>query len=141
MSYEYKQVETSNHAIREIANLLRLVFPKTKKYSEAFINWQYANNPNGKVCGCNAYENGQLVAHYAVIPIFANVFGKLEKGFLSLNTATHPNHQGKKLFTTLADMTYKSAAAEGGGFVIVVVVIINICRCGRRLHLHFLQDF
>ncbi len=120
MSYEYKPVETSEKAIQEIAELLRLVFPKTKKYSDTFINWQYVKNPNGKVRGYNAYENGQLVAHYAMIPIVADVFGKHEKGFLSLNTATHPNHQGKKLFTTLAEMTYKLAAAEGGGFVVGV---------------------
>lgn len=120
MSYEYKPVETSDKAIQEIAELLRHVFPKAKKYSDEFIKWQYLKNPDGKVRGFNAYENGQLVAHYAMIPIVADVFGKSEKGFLSLNTATHPNHQGKKLFTTLADMTYKFAATDGGSFVIGV---------------------
>ena len=120
MSYEYKPVETSDQAIKEIAELLRLVFPKTKKYSDAFIKWQYVKNPDGKVRGYNAYENGQLAAHYAMIPIVADVFGKRERGFLSLNTATHPNHQGKKLFTTLAEMTYKAAVAEKGSFVVGV---------------------
>ena len=39
---------------------------------------------------------------------------------MSLNTATHPQHQGKKLFTTLAEMSYKTAVEQGYGFVIGV---------------------
>ena len=120
MSYEYIPIVTDDKAIKEIAKFLRLVFPSAKKYSEKFIKWQYVENPNGKVRGFNAYENGQLVAHYAMIPIVANIFGKTERGLLSLNTATHPGHQGKKLFTTLAEMSYKAAAIEGYGFVVGV---------------------
>ncbi len=120
MSYEYTPIGTDEKAIKEIAKFLQLVFPFAKKYSERFIKWQYLENPNGKVRGFNAYENGQLVAHYAMIPIVANVFGKPERGLLSINTATHPNHQGKKLFTTLADMSYKAAAIEGYNFVVGV---------------------
>lgn len=120
MSYEFVPVGTDDKAIREIAGLLRLVFPKATKYSEAFIRWQYQNNPEGKVVGFNAYQNGILVSHYALIPFKAMLFGKEERGLLSVNTATHPDHQGKKLFTTLADLSYKSAIEKGYGFVVGV---------------------
>src|ERR1700746_2375930 len=120
MGYEFAAVKTDDASIREIAELLRIVFPGTKKYSDKFIQWQYRDNPDGKIIGFNAYENGKLVAHYAVMPMAAMIFGKEEKSLLSLNTATHPTHQGKKLFTTLAEMSYKAAAEQGYGFVIGV---------------------
>jgi predicted N-acetyltransferase YhbS len=120
MSYEFVPVSTDEKAIKEIARLLRAAFPISNKFTEAFIDWQYNKNPDGKVVGYNAYKNGVLVAHYAVIPLKAKLFGKDENGLLSLNTATHPNHQGKKLFTTLAELTYKLAVDKGYSFVIGV---------------------
>ncbi len=120
MSYEYIPIKADDKSIREVADLLRLVFPGAKKYSEAFIKWQYLKNPVGKVVGYNAYLNGQLAAHYAMIPMAAELFGQPEKGLLSLNTATRPGHEGKKLFSTLADLSYKAGAAEGYGFVVGV---------------------
>ncbi len=120
MSYEYVPIGTDDKAISEIAVLLRLVFPTTKKYSNAFIKWQYKNNPDGSVLGFNAYHNGVLAGHYAAIPISVRLFGKEEKGLLSLNTATHPDHQGNKLFTSLAQLTYQLASEKGYGFVIGV---------------------
>ncbi|MGZ4033245.1 MAG: GNAT family N-acetyltransferase [Bacteroidia bacterium] len=120
MDYEFAAVGTDDESIREIANLLRIAFPMSDKYSDKFIEWQYRDNPDGKIIGFNAYYNKMLVAHYAVMPMIAIVFGKEEKGLLSLNTATHPEHQGKKLFTTLAEMSYRSAAEQGYGFVVGV---------------------
>jgi GNAT superfamily N-acetyltransferase len=120
MSYEFLPISTDNKAIKEIVGLMRIVFPKANKYSEAFIEWQYKNNPEGKVVGYNAYKNGVLVAHYALIPFKAFLFGKEEGGLLSLNTATHPEHQGKKLFSTLADKSYQLAIEQGYAFVIGV---------------------
>ena len=46
--------------------------------------------------------------------------GKIELGLLSLNTATHPAHQGNRLFTTLAKKTYSKATELGYKFVIGV---------------------
>lgn len=120
MNYEFVPVNTDDRSIGEIAELMRITFPKTEKYSDRYIAWQYRDNPVGKVVGYNAYYEGKLAAHYALIPMKGILFSKEEKGLLSLNTATHPDHQGQKLFTTLAQMSYKAAAEQGYGFVIGV---------------------
>lgn len=120
MNYQFVPVSTDSKAIKEIAQLLRIVFPESNKYSDAFIEWQYKQNPDGEVVGYNAYENGEIVAHYALIPLKTKLFGNEEKGLLSLNTATHPNHRGKKLFTSLAELTYKLATEMEYSFVIGV---------------------
>lgn len=120
MSYEFIPVGTDDNAIKEVAALLRMVFPNAKKYSDTFIEWQYKQNPDGQVLGYNAYENGLLAAHYALIPLTAKLFGSNQKGLLSLNTATHPSHQGKKLFTSLAQLSYSLAKEKGYQFVVGV---------------------
>lgn len=118
--YEFRPIELGNTSIIEITALLASVFPETKKFSPEFIHWQYADNPIGKVVGFNAFVEDDLVAHYATIPVLWKINGKLKKGLLSLNTATHQNHRGKKLFTQLADKTYALAKELGYEFVIGV---------------------
>ena len=86
-----------------------------------YLKWQYFENPNGTVVSFNAFsEEGELAAHYATIPIYMLIDGEKVKGLLSLNTATHPNHQGNRLFTRLANETYKRGIEMGYKFVIGV---------------------
>ncbi|WP_109299837.1 GNAT family N-acetyltransferase [Aquimarina sp. AU474] len=120
MNYNFSPIQIDDAAIKEITDLLCVTFPKAKKYTEDFIRWQYAENPIHPMLGYNAYFDGELAAHYALMPIKAKIFGKEEKGLLSLNTATHPNHRGKKLFPTLASESYTLAAKLGFGFIIGV---------------------
>lgn len=120
MSYNFRPIQTDDISIKEITDLLRITFPKAKKYTEQFVRWQYVDNPIGPMIGYNAYLGDELAAHYALMPIKAMVFGKEEKGLLSLNTATHPEHRGKRLFPTLAAESYKAAAEQGFGFIIGV---------------------
>jgi hypothetical protein len=47
------------------------------------------------------------------VPARAWVEGKEVRVLLSLNTATHPDYQGKGLFTRLAAMTYEAGAQAG----------------------------
>lgn len=103
----------------EVAELLASVFPKAG-FSVAYLRWQYCENPDGLAAGFNAFEGDFLVAHYAAIPLSATIFGKIERGLLSLNTATRATHSGKGLFTKLAQATYADAREKGFGFVIGV---------------------
>lgn len=94
---------------------------KAIKLSSEFLKWQYLDNPNGKVVSFNAWaEDGEMAGHYATIPVKMMLGGKVEMGLLSLNTATHPKHQGKGLFTKLANATYDYAKENGYKFVIGV---------------------
>ncbi|MDY8138641.1 GNAT family N-acetyltransferase [Aquimarina sp. 2201CG5-10] len=120
MSYRFLPIQTDQTSIKQITNLLKVTFPNTEKYTEEFVAWQYVDNPIGKMVGYNAFLDDELAAHYALMPIKAKIFGKEEKGLLSLNTATHPDHRGKRLFTSLADKSYQLAADQGFGFVIGV---------------------
>lgn len=119
--YEFKFGEYNDDLLNKVVSLFSKSFYWTDKFSKEYLEWQYLKNPNGKVISFNAFtDDGYLAAHYAAIPIVMNLAGRDELGLLSLNTATHPDHQGKKLFTQLASMTYQYAQENGFKFVIGV---------------------
>lgn len=97
--------------------LFEKCFPTAHHLTETYLNWLYGANPEGAVVGFDAFEGDQLAAHYACVPASAIISGKRQRGLLSLNTATHPDFQGKGLFTKLATATYEHAAANGYSFV------------------------
>ena len=120
--YEIKRMSASTDEIEEVKKLLHLTFPnRVNKFTYEYLKWQYADNPRGQVLSFNAYaKNGELAAHYATIPIEMSIDGKRIPGLLSLNTATHPNHRGKRLFTILAQQTYDKGKDLGYKYVIGV---------------------
>lgn len=121
MEYRIEQVKTDEHSIREIQQLLQLVFEKNaSKFSLDYLKWQYLENPAGPVVGFNAYKDDVLAAHYETVPVFMNINGEKTLGLLSKDTATHPDHRGKHLFTVLAEQTYQYASENGYKFVIGV---------------------
>ena len=121
MDYRIEQVKADAAALTEILCLMHLSFAgHSEKFSPEYLKWQYADNPVGQIVGFNAYKGDVLAAHYVAMPIYMNIDGKKTLGLLSLNTATHPEHQGKRLFTTLANKTYEYAAENGYKFVIGV---------------------
>lgn len=121
MDYQIEQVKVDDNSLREIQSLLQLVFKEhADKFSFAYLRWQYAENPVGTIVGFNAYLDNVLAAHYVTMPIFMTINGQKTLGLLSLNTATHPDHRGKQLFSILAERTYRYAAENSYKFVIGV---------------------
>ncbi|MBL8001416.1 MAG: GNAT family N-acetyltransferase [Flavobacteriales bacterium] len=119
-AYDLRLLDLSPAGIAAITALLQRVFPEAQHFTEAVVRWEYVDNPDGPAVGFNAWMGDELAAHYVTIPLVARVNGMQEKGLLSLNTATAPEHQGKGLFTKLADSTYTYAAKHGYGFVVGV---------------------
>ena len=119
-NYEFRPVTSTPDRLKDYSQFLRLVFPKASHCTENYLKWQYQDNPEGKVVGWDALSCRKLAAHYVVIPFRALIQGQSTLGLLSLNTATHPEHQGKGLFTQLANKTFQSAAEAGYRFVVGV---------------------
>lgn len=119
--YRIEKVKVDDSSIREVTKLLNLCFPKSTDIETFdYVKWEYKENPVGEIVGFNAYREDVLAAHYVTMPIYMNINGKKTLGVLSLNTATHPDHRGKRLFTILANKTYQYAAENGYMFVIGV---------------------
>ena len=100
--------------LRRYATLFAACFPGAVKLRDlAYLRWLYVDNPLGPAVGFNAYDGDILAAHYICTRANIRFDGRDVPALLSLNTATHPDHQGKGLFTRLAEQTYAAAAAEG----------------------------
>lgn len=104
-------------SIRDYQLLFAKCFPSAHHLTEPYLNWLYGANPEGAVVGFDAFDDDKLIAHYACVPASATISGQQRRGLLSLNTATHPDYQGKGLFTKLATQTYEHAADNGYSFV------------------------
>jgi len=137
MSFDIRPFVLDDVEICSVNTLLNEVFPKAG-FTEALLQWQYTQNPEGQAVGFNAYaEDGKLVAHYATMPVTARLFGHEERGLLSLNTATHPSQTGKGLFTQLAKATYDRAATTGFGFVVGVANAVSTHGFVNKLDFQF----
>lgn len=117
---EIKRIETDEQSLAEISRFLSESFPKTTKFTKEFVRWQYAQNPLGQMEGFNAWLDGNIISHFAGLPIEMMMWGKKYKGLLCINVATNIHHRGKKLFTKLARQTIDYATANGFDFMIAV---------------------
>lgn len=105
--FEFVEADCSDESLQKYAKLFSVCFPSAKHLTPEYLRWLYRDNPCGQVVGMDAYVDRDLVAHYACIPSEIELRGTPAKSLLSLNTATHPDYQGKGLFTKLAAMTYE----------------------------------
>lgn len=109
----FSAIRFDEQALLDYQALFAACFPPSKKFEPDALRWLYVDNPDGCAVGFDAYEGEVLAAHYVCIPARAIVNGLARKVLLSLNTATHPAHQGKGLFTKLAEMTYTAGVEQG----------------------------
>ncbi len=132
--YLFVPIDISKEGLKKTASFLGVVFSKPSLFVADLLHWQYVLNPSGKAIGFNAFtQNGEIAAHYAVQPFTILLNGKEIKAALSLNTATGPRHQGKKLFTTLAELTYKKAAENGVELIVGVANSKSIHALEKKL--------
>ncbi len=118
--YEIKKIQFTDQDFNSLVELMAAAFPKATVYNRDYLMWQYTHNPDGFAIGYNAFYNNSLVAHYVVQPSKMNIDGNVVESVLSFNTATHPEHQGKGLFTKLANATYEECISLGKKLVVGV---------------------
>jgi hypothetical protein len=110
-------IQLDEEGIKRYSRQLKNWFPETplnsKRFEEASLVWQYIKNPEGCAIGFDAFDDGQLVAHYVCIPTIVMGSDGHLKALLSLNTATSPRYYGRGLFTKLALETFSVAKHLG----------------------------
>lgn len=97
----------------EILNLFHLAFKKP--LSKAFWEWRFKYNPFLKNPMINLMWDGNTMAgHYAVSASQIMYKGQSFLSSLSGTTMTHPNYEGKGIFTKLALSLYDRIAQDYG---------------------------
>lgn len=109
----FNPIRLDEATLARYGELFKACFPMTGKFTPRYLRWLYVDNPDGQAVGYDAWDGDKLAAHYVCIPARAWVEGEEVPVLLSLNTATHPDYQGKGLFTRLAGMSYEAGASQG----------------------------
>lgn len=95
----------------KILELFELAFKKN--LSTEFWNWRFKDNPFGKELMINLMWEGDVLAgHYAVSAIELSIEGITVSASLSGTTMTHPNFQGRGIFSDLANSLYERIYKE-----------------------------
>lgn len=83
--------------------------------NKEFVYHEYFNNPAGNALIELALDEEKMVlaGQYVVNPKLISVDGTVIPAILSLNTLTREAYRGQKIFTSLAESTYKRAEQEG----------------------------
>ena len=110
---EFKPIRFETECMEKYARLFEQCFPANGKFNQEYLRWLYVANPLGCAIGFDAWNGNEIAAHYVTVPMEVEIEGRQERVLLSLNTATHPNYQGRGLFTKLAELTYEAAASHG----------------------------
>jgi GNAT superfamily N-acetyltransferase len=100
--------------------LMGLGFPGAHKFSRAFLQWQYYDNPAGAPLGCNIDDGERLIGHLMGIPLNVRLHGQPAVVTLIMNVATHPDYRGRGLFLELVRRVAQMSAERGHAGVVGV---------------------
>ena len=100
-------MDIKNYNVGDESKILEL-FEIVFKQKLNLINWKwrFRDNPAGKHFIKLMWDNGNLVGHYAVSPLYMIVEGQEVLTALSLTTMTHPDYQGNGVFSELSLALY-----------------------------------
>jgi N-acetylglutamate synthase-like GNAT family acetyltransferase len=110
--------KATDQDIPAIVQLLKLslgesLMPK----SETFWNWKHVDNPFGSSPVLVAEENNQLIGVRAFMRWEWKYENKIYKAVRAVDTATHPDHQGKGIFKKLTLQLVDQCRKEGVDFI------------------------
>jgi hypothetical protein len=90
-----------------IAELFKICFGET--LDRQLWEWAYLKNPTGRPIIVVALVNGNVIGHYAMIPIPFIQENLQYLGYLSMTTMVHPDYRKYGLFQELASIAYANA--------------------------------
>ena len=121
MQWSLSEVDFSSKSLEEIAAFLVRQFPdQGRRFTADYLHWQYLENPSGLAIAINCRRpTGELVGHFANLPIESLVFKQTEKGLLSVNLAVDSSCRGAGIFVQMAHTCFNRAKASAFGHVIL----------------------
>lgn len=117
-NYQFKMMELNQQEFERTSDLLRLVFPRASYLTPRYLEWQYAENPDGQVVACHAILDGMLVGHVSALPMRAVVDGATLRGMFMLNSAVHPGHRRRNLMRRVSEAVFEEGVMRGYAFCV-----------------------
>ncbi len=80
---------------------------------EGFDRWRWFGAPDGECPIAIAMDGDTMAGFYTLWPVRLGIGDAVVPGGQSMDTMTHPDYQGRGIFTTLAKACYEMAEARG----------------------------
>jgi RimJ/RimL family protein N-acetyltransferase len=80
-----------------LVRLLATVFPDNPKADPDVLRWQFWDDPFGRAASWVIEDGGELVCHFAVLPVPARLGGRRITAAKPADAATLPSHRGRGL--------------------------------------------
>lgn len=99
----------------KIITLAKNAFGKNllpEKHLSEFWDWEFHQNPSGDAQIWVADDNGNVVGHYAIIPVRLQIGGIIHTAGLVVDVITHSAYRYQGMFTELGRTALKDAGAE-----------------------------
>lgn len=87
------------------------------EHHRAFFAWKHDDNPFGPSLAWVAVDDGEVVGFRTFLQWRFRVGGVVQRAVRAVDTATHPDHQGKGIFKLLTLGALDELAGEGIDFV------------------------
>src|SRR2546425_4900189 len=88
-------------------------FPDSPKVAPDFLRWQYWDTPFSETRSWVWEDGGEIVSHYAGLPVPAVVRSHAAVAAIGVDAATAPSHRGRGLFESLAREVYLDCGRHG----------------------------
>jgi GNAT superfamily N-acetyltransferase len=135
--YDFRPTSPDESHLTRLAAFLSHVFPHARCFSPAYLDWMYFGCPEGKAISIDGYEDGEIVGHYAILPLRVLQDGSERRAGLGVNIAIHPAHRGHGLFRQLMTTTHEAFTAAGRDLVIAIANAQSTNRCVKHLDWRF----
>jgi predicted N-acetyltransferase YhbS len=96
-----------------IRGLFAACFPDSPKADAAVLAWQYWDNPFAPVRSWVWEDDGEIVSHYAGLPVPLQLGDERGVAAIGVDAATAPSHRGKGLFEAIARAVYDDCGRHG----------------------------
>lgn len=118
MSYTFKSADINDPQIDiTIRNLIKATYNSIDLFPEKFLASNVQSNASKPSIFLVAEKNGEVVGCNAFIANDFLLDGKEYNCYQSCWSVTHPNHQGKGVFSGLVNEAKKILKADGAGFI------------------------
>lgn len=102
-----------------IFSLRKIAFGETEedKLDEKFWRWEYEKGPDGRAWIYIVEDENKIIGHFADIPRWFSVQGKIVLGTLSLELMVHPDYWRKGIFSAMGRYGIQRVKQENGLFL------------------------
>ncbi len=113
MALRYQEAVFDDNMTPQILELMATCFPRSDKFSPAYLHWLHSENPEGTPVGYHLFDDQKLVGQLIGLPQRVILRNASARVILLTDVSIHPDQRGAGHFLDLTKRTCDMAASRG----------------------------